>query len=336
MIFVTGGTGLLGSHILLKLSKQNISFKALKRKNSSLEVCKDVFKYYDAESLYNQIKWIDGDVNDIPSLEEGMKDCTTVIHAAAIVAFHNNNAERMMKVNVDGTKNIVNIALNLGIQKLAYISSIAALGRNTNSGIINEDCIFKMNEEESNYSVTKYYSEQEVWRASQEGLNVIILNPSIILGPGDWNKGSSQIFQKVYDGLKYYTTGSTGYVDVTDVAECTIRLLQSDIKNERFIINGQNLKFRVVFDIISDEFKKKKACIKMTPFLKEIAWRGELIRSYITGRNPLITKETINTAMKNSSYSNKKIENAISFKFIPIKESIKKYCAWFLKKNHSN
>ena len=336
MIFVTGGTGLVGSHILLKLSKRNISFKALKRKNSSLNVCKDVFKYYDAESHFNQIKWIDGDVNDIPSLEEGMKNCTTVIHTAAIVAFHNNNAELMMKVNVEGTQNIVNIALNLGIKKLTYISSIAALGRNTHSGLINEDCMFKINEEESRYALTKYYSEQEVWRGSQEGLNVVILNPSIILGPGDWNKGSSQIFQKVYDGLKYYTTGSTGYVDVRDVAECTIRLLQSGIKNERFIINSQNLKFREVFDMISEEFKKKKANIKITPFVKEIAWRGELLRSYITGKNPLITKESINTAMKSSSYSNKKIEKAIDFKFIPIKESVKKYCSWFLRRNQSN
>ena len=331
MIFVTGGTGLVGSHILLKLSQSNISFKALKRESSSLDICKDVFTYYNAESQFNQIIWINGDVNDIPSLEEGMKNCTKVIHAAAIVSFHNNDQEIMCKINVEGTINIVNVALSVGITKLSYISSIAALGRNTTSDIVDEDCKFKISKKENNYSLSKYYSEQEVWRASQEGLDVVILNPSVILGPGDWTKGSSQIFQKIYNGLKYYTRGSTGYVDVTDVAECAIKLLQSDIKNERFIINGENLKFRELFDMISEGFNKKKATVKVTPLMKELAWRIELFRSFITGKRPLLTKETANSAMKNSSYSTKKVEDAISFKFVPIKESVKKYCKWFSK-----
>ena len=335
MIFVTGGTGLVGSHILLKLSQSNISFRALKRKNSSLDVCKDVFTYYNAESQFNQIIWINGDVNDIPSLEEGMKNCTKVIHAAAIVSFHNNDQEIMCKINVEGTINIVNVALSVGITKLAYISSIAALGRNTTSDIVDENCRFKISKKENNYSLSKYYSEQEVWRASQEGLDVVILNPSVILGPGDWTKGSSQIFQKIYNGLKYYTRGSTGYVDVTDVADCAITLLESDIKNERFIINGENLKFRELFDMIAEEFNKKKATVKVTPLMKELAWRIELFRSFITGGRPLITKETANSAMKSSSYSTKKVEDAILFKFVPIKESAKKYCSWFSERNKS-
>lgn len=332
MIFITGGTGLVGSHILLKLSQKNISFRALKRGRSSLDVCKDVFTYYNAESQFNQIKWVNGDVNDIPSLEEGMKNCTKVIHAAAIVSFHNDDEEIMYKINVEGTINIVNVALSAGIEKLSYISSIAALGRNTTSDIVDENCDFRISKKENNYSLSKYYSEQEVWRASQEGLDVVILNPSVILGPGDWTKGSSQIFQKIYDGLKYYTSGATGYVDVTDVAECAIKLLESDIKNERFIINGANLKFRELFDMIAERFNKKKATIKVTPLMKELAWRIELLRSFITGRRPLITKETANSSMKISSYSTKKIENAISFKFIPIKESVEKYCQWFSEK----
>ena len=335
MIFITGGTGLVGSHILLKLSQRNISFKALKRERSSLDVCKDVFTYYNAESQFNKIKWVNGDINDIPSLEEGMKNCTKVIHAAAIVSFHNDDEETIYKINVEGTINIVNVALSAGIEKLSYISSIAALGRNTTSDIVDENCDFKISKKENNYSLSKYYSEQEVWRASQEGLDVVILNPSVILGPGDWTKGSSQIFQKIYDGLKYYTSGSTGYVDVTDVSECAIKLLESDIKNERFIINGANLKFRELFDMIAERFNKKKATIKVTLLMKELAWRIEFFRSLITGRRPLITKETANSSMKISSYSTKKIENAISFKFIPIEESVEKYCQWFSERIES-
>jgi nucleoside-diphosphate-sugar epimerase len=241
----------------------------------------------------------------------------------------------MYKINVEGTINIVNVAISAGIDKLAYISSIAALGRNTTSDIIDEDCNFKISKKENNYSLSKYYSEQEVWRASQEGLDVVILNPSVILGPGDWTKGSSQIFQKIYDGLKYYTSGSTGYVDVTDVAECAIKLLESDIRNERFIINGANLKFRELFDMIAEGFNKKKTTIKVTLLMKELAWRIEFFRSFITGRRPLITKETANSSMKISSYSTKKIQDAISFKFVPIQESVKKYCQWFSERIES-
>ena len=331
MIFITGGTGLVGSHILLKLSQDNIPFKSLKREESSLQICKEVFTHYNSSELFDSINWVNGDINDIPSLEEGMQTCDKLIHAAAIVSFKKEDSELLQKVNVEGTENVMNVALSSSIKKVAYISSIATLGRTSTSDIVNEDCMFQLSDKESNYAVSKYHAEQEVWRSSQEGLDVVILNPSVILGPGDFTKGSSQIFQKIYDGLKYYTNGSTGYVDVTDVAECAITLLQSDIKNERFIINGENLKYREVFDMIAIEFKKKKATIKVTPFLKETAWRMELIRSFITGKIPLITKETVNTAMKNSSYSTKKIENAISFKFVPIKESVKRYCEWFSK-----
>ena len=333
MIFITGGTGLVGSHILLKLSQDNIPFKALKRKTSSLEVCKDVFSHYNAEKLFSEIFWEEGDVNDIPSLEDAMQNCDTIIHAAAMVSFNNEDADLMHKINVEGTENIMNIAISMGIKKLSYISSIASLGRNSTTEMVDENCYFRVSKKESNYSLSKYYSEQEVWRASQEGIDVVIINPSVILGPGDWTKGSSQIFTKLYKGLKFYTTGSTGYVDVVDVANCAILLLQSDIKNERFIVNGANMKFRTLFDLIAEGFGNKKATIKVTPLLKGIAWRLEFIISFITGRNPLLTKETANSAMKNNSYSTQKIEDAIAYKFTPIQESVTKYCKWFLDNN---
>ena len=178
--------------------------------------------------------------------------------------------------------------------------------------------------------MSKYYAEQEVWRASQEGLDIVMVNPSVILGPGDWKKGSSQIFQKLYKGLKFYTTGSTGYVDVVDVANSLIALLFSEVKNERFIVNGANLKYRDCFNSIADGFEKPHATIKVTPFLKEVAWRVEMLRAMITGGKPLLTKETANSAMTSSEYSTAKIEQAIDFQFTPIEQTIKKYCAWFI------
>jgi dihydroflavonol-4-reductase len=330
MIFVTGGTGLVGSHVLLNLAQQFKEFKALKRASSSLDVCKSIFTYYNAAELFSKINWVDGDVNDIPSLEEGMKDCNLLLHCAGIVSFSPSDIELLKKVNIEGTANVMNIALSSGIKKAGFISSIAALGRNSTIGVVDEECHFKPTKLDSNYALSKYFSEQEVWRASAEGLSVIIVNPSVILGFGDWTKGSSQIFEKIYKGLKFYTSGSTGYVDVVDVAESVVQLLFSDVKNERFIVNGANLKYRDCFDRIAVALGKKKATIKVTTFLKEIAWRGEAVKSLITGKTPLITEETTNSSMTDSTFSTTKIKKRIGFQFTNIDVTIKKYANWFI------
>lgn len=330
MIFVTGATGLVGSHVILKLAQQKKSFKALKRSSSSLAICRKIFQYYNVEKLFKEINWIDGDLNDISSLENGMKGCDFLVHCAAIVSFSSLDIEDLKRVNIEGTSNLMNVALSLGIKKVGYVSSVASLGRNTTDKIVDEQSFFIATKNESNYSLSKYFSEQEVWRASAEGLDVVIINPSIILGPGDWDKGSSQIFQKIYNGLKFYTSGSSGYVDVIDVAESLLQLLFSNVKNERFIINAANLKYRDCFDRIAEALGKPKAKIRVTPFLKEIAWRIESVKSFITGKKPLLTKETANSSMNSNSYSADKIKHALNFRFTDIEVTIDKYAKWFI------
>jgi dihydroflavonol-4-reductase len=329
MIFLTGGTGLVGSHILLMLCRENISVRALKRKKSTLNICKKVFKYYNTSHLFNKIDWCDGDINNVPLLEKYMASCDMVIHAAALVSFYRYDINNLKKTNIEGTANIMNVALELNIKKCIYISSVATLGRDLVNHKVDEDCIFKMSNKESNYAISKYFAEQEVWRASNEGLDVVILNPSIILGPGDWNKGSSKIFQKIYNGLKFYTTGSTGYIDVIDIANIVLLFLRNDIKNQRFILNGTNMNYRDAFNLIADEFGVKRATIKVTPFLKEIAWRFENFKSFFTNRPALLTKETAESSMRNSQYSTAKIKRILNYEFISFEESIKKYCLFF-------
>ena len=331
MIFVTGGTGLVGSHVLLRLSQDRKPFKALKRPSSSLSICEKLFLEYNQADLFRKINWVDGDINDISLLEIAIEGCDYVLHCSGLVSFHSSDIELLKKVNIEGTANLMNVALNSSVKKVGYISSIAALGRNSTEEIVDEDCYFTPTKLDSNYALSKYYAEQEVWRASEEGLDVVIINPSVILGPGDWNKGSSQIFQRIHKGLRFYSTGSTGYVDVVDVANCLIDLVFSDIKNERFIINGANLKYRDMFDRIAENFGKPKATIKVTPLLKEIAWRLESIRSFISAKKPLITKETANSAMINRSYSTNKVIKQIGFVFTDIDTTIKRYCKWYLK-----
>jgi nucleoside-diphosphate-sugar epimerase len=330
MIFLTGGTGLVGAHILLRLTENGQKVKALKRKRSSLTVIKNIFSHYKKTDLLQSIEWIEGDLLDLFSLQEGIKGCNTVIHCAAIVSFNPRDFKKMMKINVEGTANIVNICLENNIDKLAYISSIATLNDDKNH-VRTEDSFWKESKSNSQYAKSKYLSEQEVWRGIEEGLNSIIVNPSVILGPGDWTKGSSQMFEKVWRGLKFYSSGSTGYIDVVDVAKCVVKLLEKEIINERFILNAENIKYRDIFDSIAENLNKPKPHIKVSPLIKEIAWRIEWLKSFITNKSPLITKETANTAMKNKSFSNQKIITALDYKFIPIEESIKHYSQWFLE-----
>lgn len=330
MIFLTGGTGLVGAHILLKLTESGQKVKALKRKRSSLTVIKNIFSHYKKTNLLQSIEWIEGDLLDLFSLQEGINGCNTVIHCAAIVSFNPKDFKKMMKINVEGTANIVNICLENNIEKLAYISSIATLNDEKNQ-VRTEDSFWKESKSNSQYAKSKYLSEQEVWRGIEEGLNSIIVNPSVILGPGDWQKGSSQMFEKVWKGLKFYSSGSTGYIDVLDVAKCVVKLLEKEIINERFILNAENIKYRDIFDSIAENLNKPKPHIKVSPLIKEIAWRIEWLMSLITNKSPLITKETANTAMKNKSFSNEKIIKALDYKFIPIEESIKHYSQWFLE-----
>ena len=214
-----------------------------------------------ATQLFKEINWIDGDLNDISSLENGMKGCDFLVHCAAIVSFSSSDIEDLKKVNIEGTANVMNTALHFNYKRCIYISSVATLSREINFQNVDENCHFEPHKDTSNYAFTKYYAEQEVWRASNEGIDVVVLNPSIILGPGDWDKGSSKIFQRIFNGLKFYSTGSSGYVDVIDVAQIAKSLIFSNIKNERFILNGINIKFKEAFNLIADELNVERAHI---------------------------------------------------------------------------
>lgn len=332
MIFVTGGTGLVGAHILLDLASKNITIKALKRENSSIAVTEKVFNHYNKKNLLQNIKWVDGDLLDSYSLYSLLEDCTIVYHAAAFVSFHPKEIRKMMDINILGTENIVNACLENKIEKLAYVSSISTLSKPKDNSIITEQSFWTSANNKTKYAQSKYFAEQEVWRGMQEGLDTVIVNPSVILGPGDWTKGSSQLFTKVWKGLKYYTQGATAYVDVLDVASILTKLMDSDIKNDRFILSSENVPYKQLFKEIAHHLGKKEATVKVTPFLKELAWRTEYFKYLLSGTKPLLTKETANQAMTVSTYSNQKICD-LGYTFSPVSTSIEKYSKWFLKEN---
>lgn len=328
MILVTGGTGLVGSHLIKQLLLQNKSFRALKRCTSNLSWLR---RRIDNDDLFNRIEWVDGDVLDVFSLLEAMQGVEKVYHCAAVVSFRPKDNERMMKINVEGTANIVNMALQSGVKKLCHVSSIASLSRVGDGKPIDEKAVWKDSKLNTQYAISKYCSEREVWRGTVEGLDAVIVNPSMIIGPGDWNNSSSKMFLTAYKGLKYYTEGINGFVDVRDVARSMIELTDSEIKNERFIISAEDYSFRDFFAQVSFFLGKPVPNIKVTPFLAAIAWRIEALKSFLTGRSSIITRETASTANQKNYYSNEKIKKALNFQFIPVAQSIKDTSYEFLK-----
>jgi nucleoside-diphosphate-sugar epimerase len=330
MVFVTGGTGLLGSHLLVELAKRGHSIRALKRVSSDLTNVKNVFDYYlkqNSQDLFNKIEWVNGDINNVSSLKDAMTGSNEVYHCAGYVSFWRKDFKKLMKINKVGTANMVNIALTLGVDKFSHVSSTAAIGRNELSPIYTESNKWVTSALNSNYAVSKYSAEMEVWRAQEEGLNVSIVNPSVILGAGNWEDSSLTLFLNVEKGIKLYTEGTNAFVDARDVAYCMVELMDQNSFGERYLTISENVCFRDLFFMIADELKVKRASIKVKPWMASIAWRLEMVRSIFRSK-PKITKETAHSAMNESFYSNKKIVSKLDHQFIPIKESIKNAVAF--------
>jgi nucleoside-diphosphate-sugar epimerase len=325
MIFVTGGTGLLGSHLLFELTKSDTPVKAIFRNASKLEVVKRVFKFYDQQNgleRFNSIQWVNCDVLDVVTLAEEMEGSSHVYHCAAIVSFHRRDFNAIMKVNREGTANVVNCALDLGVEKLCYVSSTAAIGNGNNDPIVTEETKWKQSPTTSGYSIAKYSAEKEVWRGIEEGLNAVIVNPCVIIGAGDWNESSMTMFRTIDKGLKFYTEGENAFVDARDIAEIMQKLMLSDIQNERFLCIGENAAFKTLFDKIALRLNKKQPTILVKPWLMGITWRLMALISLLPRIKSPITQETARSAFGKTVYSNEKIKSALDFKFRTLDEMV--------------
>ena len=331
MILVTGGTGLVGSHLLYSLITSGETPIVLKRASSDISKTKRVFSYYteDAEYLFNRIKWLDGDILDYSSIFDAMKGVNYVYHTAASVSFQSSDKNNLIETNFQGTANIVNAALERKVNKLLHVSTIGTLGRADNNEIVTEDTHWS-SKKSSVYSTSKYYAEMEVWRGIAEGLNAIIINPSIILGPGDWDSGSSKLFKTMYDGLRFYSTGSNGFVDVEDVAKAMILLMKSEISGERYIINSENISYKQFFTWMAESLNVNPPGFKAGKLLSGIGWRLLWMKGLLSGQKSSITRETAYTANQLYCYSNDKFVKETAFTFLPVRESLNKNTKFFL------
>ncbi len=314
MILVTGATGLTGSHLIEQLSQQGEPVRAL-------------YHHSTPSKKLAGVEWMKADILDVDDLNEAMQGITKVYHCAAMVSFNSKDRKLLHRVNIDGTTNVVNVCLDNNIEKLLFMSSVASLGRIREGQTVNEEMQWSEETGNSEYGKTKYLAEMEVWRGIGEGLNAVIVNPTIILGAGDWTKGSSAIFKSAYNEFPWYTEGVSGFVDVQDVVKAMIALMNSDIAAQRFILNGDNISYRTLFTKIAESFNKKPPHKNVTKPIAAIVWRIEAIKAKFTGKQPLLTKETAHTAQAKVYFDNNKLKNQLpSFEYKNIQQTIDRIC----------
>lgn len=317
---VTGATGLIGSHVVRYLLSLGKSVSALYRAQNGYGLLTDVA---------DQLTWLEGDLLDIPSLEDAITPGCDVIHCAAIVSFIPKDRARMEQINVEGTANLVNICLLKKVRKLAYLSSVAALGRPESKANVpgkpvelTEEQKWEESPLNSFYAKTKYRAELEVWRANAEGLPVVMVNPSVVLGEGDWTRSSTQLIKYVYDEKQFYTEGDINYVDVLDVAEAIVKLLHSEVVDQRFILSAGAMPYRDFLTQLAQALGKRPPTIRVPPGLAKVLASLEAVRSFLAGTSPLITQETARGASHRYYYPGGQITQSIDFQYRPLEVTI--------------
>lgn len=323
---------------MLNLLKSGNKVKAIHRKNSDLLAVKKVFEYYlpaqQAEFLFGEILWMPASITDIPALSEAFIGVTKVYHCAALVSFNSRDTAALRKINIEGTANIVNLCISNKVEKLCYISSIATMGLSIGEKFVTEDFTWHPEKDHSEYAISKHGAEIEVWRASQEGVPVVILNPGVILGPGFWDKGTGQIFKKIHDGLNYHFPKLTGFVGVKDVANLAIIAMESPVENEQYIVVAENLSFKEILQEVAKSFGKQPPQKSLKPWMVYIGWLFQASASILFGTKKQISKRDHKSLFEHTRYSNDKIRNEFSYEFQPVKDVIDETAGLYLQERN--
>jgi dihydroflavonol-4-reductase len=328
--FLTGSTGLLGAHLLIHLKCKGKRIRCLIRSTSSMKQIEQVCSFYGEsfEKLKSSVDWVVGDTLDYVHLKECMKGASEVYHCAAVVSFNSKDRQAMLKINVQGTANMVDAALSNKVEKFCFISSIASLGKTLDYSPVLENTPRKTDEKVSAYSESKFKSELQVWRGIAEGLNAVILNPGVILGSGMLEKGSMLIVKNGIKGIPFYTKATTGYVDVRDVCAGAIQLMEKELFGQRFIFVSENAHNGQIFGMLARNFGKKPPRYEVGPAALRIGVFVSSFLSIFSGKTSQLTNDTVQSAQHPVTYSNEKIREALDFEFIPLEQTINEVCSF--------
>lgn len=315
---------MLGTELLFQLAERGDHLVSTYRTDHKLNFARKQFQLIGDEGLKacSSVDWQNCDLLDLPRLREVLTGVDLIYHCAALVSFDTADDQALIDNNVQATANLMNLAREAGVKKVIHVSSVAALGRNVTGGMIDENSQWTGRKENSAYARSKYQAELEAWRASEEGLPLVIVNPSIIIGPGDWQTGSSALFGKIAGGFKFYSEGINAYVDVRDVAAAMIQLMDSDILGERFVLMAENRSYREVFEMIADALRVQRPSIAAKPWMGAAVWRLEKLRALITGKPPMVTPDTVQTSFQANYYSNEKLRKTLGVEFRRVENTI--------------
>lgn len=330
MILITGATGFVGAHLLKELGSGSNRIRLLIRPGADLSF---MTKINPGWADNPAIETVEGDILDYYSLEDALENVETVYHIAGFISFRPQDRLKLMEVNGKGTANIINAALHKGVKRFVYMSSIAALGRSAREEIYEESRTWKNDPLNSWYAISKYSGEREAWRGCEEGLEMVIVNPSIILGHCRWHEGSGKIFSRIWKGMPYYTKGTTGYVDVKDVCSAMHMLGTSTISGERFILSAEDRSYKEMLTMIATALGKNPPSKNASRRLLKLVRIGEKLKTFFTGGEIMIQQEVIRNAFMTCRYPNTKITAATGFEFTPLQETIDTTAAVF-KKEH--
>lgn len=334
-VFVTGASGLLGSHILIEFSQSADIVYALFRSENSKQLTEKVFEFYGKSSFYQKVVWVKGDLSDFNLLLQITKNVNLVIHSAALVSFEKGDRRELYKANVEGTRKLLRAVGNSTVEKFVFISSVATIRNKNVEGQFVEDGVVMGGRSWSDYACSKTEAEEMVIAARKKGLNTVIVNPGVILGPGNINSSSTAIFKTVKEGLKFYTSGINGVVDVRDVVMSIQLLLEKEKTESRYVCVAENIAFKKLFTIIANEFGVSPPSLKASPLLLKIACTIELIISSVLNRKPRITKENTSAAFTKMEFSSSQLVNDIGIDFRSVEEAVKNTVG-FLKSHPRN
>lgn len=326
-VFLTGASGFVGAYLLKLLVEKGYQVRALRRKDSNLLL---------TQPFHDKVEWVMGDINNVDLLDDVLQGVDEVYHSAALVSFHAQDAAQMLITNAEGTANLVNAALNSSVKKFLHVSSIAALGRKKHQNHYTETAQWENSPLNTHYAISKFKAECEVWRGIEEGLNAVIINPSMILGAGFWQQGTGQFFHLVANRMYFHPRGATAFVDVRDVAEAAYQLMESPIQAQRFILGHHNIAYKDFFAQIAAALQCAPPSRPLPDWLGEIAWRADYLKSKFFGKKPVLTRELVQNTRNSFTYSSEAIIKAIDFKFRPLEQTIKETAAAYRQSQKDN
>jgi nucleoside-diphosphate-sugar epimerase len=322
MVFVTGATGILGRVIVLELLKKGKNVRAAKRPASNLDDVRHSYTFYteNPDGFFSKIEWVEVDFDDIQSIKDALKGVDVVYHCAAKVGFNPDDEKEIYHANVKGTQNLLYACEGSEVKKFLFVSSIAVLDIDNENGELDEESDFNPKEEHSAYAISKHLAEMEAWRASAEGLNVVIVNPGMIIGSGNWGNSSGDIFPTM-EKNSFTFSGGTSYADVRDVAKISVELMEKNIFGERFIIISENKRYAEFAGKVRKELGLKEAKI-LSKFQMNMGIAANLFFGWLIPSLKMVTRSNVEAISRMKTISNRKIKERLGYTFIPLEETI--------------